>query len=111
MTFKLPGGDLKWLVCLWLLAGVGGAIYGLVTGVYVLAAMALVVAGLAMGICYQIRACAWILLVMLCLQSVSIIIRDVILAEKFYRLTKLVLNVWFIHLLYKWLRDAQEEPS
>jgi hypothetical protein len=48
---------------------------------------------------------------MLCLQSVSIIIRDVILAEKFYRLTKLVLNVWFIHLLYKWLRDAQEEPS
>ena len=111
MSFKFPDGELKWLVGLWMLAGAGAVVYALYSGTFAIAGLGVAVLSLALGICYQVRSCAWILLVMLCLQSLRIIVVDVVIAEKISRLLKVALNIWFIHLLFRWLHPAPDESN
>lgn len=111
VSFKLPAGELKWWIVFWLVLNTAALIYAFVSHDYRMAGSAFVTLMLAIGVCFQVRLCAWILVFLLSIQALSIFMRDVVAAEKWLRLAKVGLNLWLTYLLFQWLRSDEAESE
>ena len=109
MKFKLPSGELRWLSLIWAVFGTTMGIFMLVQGNLIFASVGLFLAVMTLGIWFQIRACAWILLVMYAGSALIILIREVLIAHEWLRLGKVLINIWFAHALFKWLATPKSE--
>lgn len=111
MSFKLPAGELKWWILFWMILNTAILVYALVNGERFMAGAAFFTLMLLLGICLQVRVCAWILVLLLCFQALSIFLRDVVAAERWARLLKVGLNLWLTYLLFQWLRAEEGEEA
>jgi hypothetical protein len=112
LRFHPPQGDLKFWSALWLLYGVGGSIYALVTGVPALLLMTIPVGLLTLGIWLRIKVCGQILfwvLVVSCLLAIPMVFKG---GEfNWRRLIRICLSGYFAYLVWAWVQAFESQQT
>ena len=109
MTFKLPSGELRWISLIWAVFGTAMGIFMLTQGNTLFAGVGFFLVLMTVGIWFQIRGCAWVLLMMYAGSALIIFIREVLIAQEWLRLGKVLINLWFAYALFKWLSRPEAE--
>ena len=108
MKFSLPSGQLRWISLFWAVFGGIIGIYMLIQGNQYLAGVGFFVLAMTLGIWFQIRGCAWTLLILYSLSAAIILIREVVIAQEWARIGKVLINIWFSYALFRWLSNPEE---
>lgn len=101
---------MRWLVLVWLVGGLAAGLVCAIHGYWLSASIGAFVSVMALGICFQNRTCAGILLACYAISAVVILIREVAVAHEWLRLGKVAVNVWFAVALARCLGSPDETP-
>ena len=108
MKFRLPTGELRWISVYWAILGSSISVYYLIQENFVLSGIGFFILVMTLGIWFQLRSCAWLLLALYLLFGTIILVNEVIIAQQWLNLVQVILSAWFSYALFKWLSNSKK---
>ena len=112
LRFQPPRGELKFWSILWMVFGILGSIFCIYKGWLVGLVLTIPSGLLTLGIWLRIKACGYLLLgfqILACVVAMRLMFRGG--GIDWHRLPRIALSGYFAYLIYRWIREFDEDEE